>query len=162
MNTAHRNHRNAVLVVAIGLVLTATSAAAQEMDHSQHQMPPTRTEPAKPKPKPKPASDRNGQTNAGTSVSSDDHANMQHDPDAPPNTVQDADGMPGMDHGAMQHDAMQGMDHGTARPENASQVPQNNTKPMSGMDHGAMQGMDHSAMGDSDPPPTEPRQPMPP
>lgn len=106
MNTAHRNHRNAVLVVAIGLVLTATSAAAQEMDHSQHQMPPTRTEPAKPKPKPKPASDRNGQTNAGTSVSSDDHANMQHDPDAPPNTVQDADGMPGMDHGAMQ-----GMDH---------------------------------------------------
>lgn len=162
MNNAHRNHRNAVLVVAIGLVLTATSAAAQEMDHSQHQMPPMRTEPAKPKPKPKPASDRNDQTNAGTSVSSDDHANMQHDPAASPDAEQDADGMPGMDHGAMQHDAMQGMDHGTARPENTSQVPQNDTKPMSGMDHGAMQGTDHSAMGDSDPSPTEPRQPIPP
>ena len=155
MNTAHRNHRNAVLVVAIGLVLTATSAAAQQMDHSQHQMPPARTEPAKPKPKP--ASDRDDKTNAGTSASSGDHANMQHDRAVPPSTKQDADDMSGMDHSAM-------------RPENAPQAPRKDTEPMSGMDHSAMQGMDHSAMqgvdhgamGHAGSAPTEPRQPIPP
>jgi copper resistance protein B len=160
MNATHRNHRNAMLVIAIGLVLTATSAAAQQMDHSQHQMPPTRTEPAKPKPKP--AIARDDKTNAGTSASSGDHATMQHDPAVPPGTKQDADGMSGMDHGAMQDDAMQGMDHSATQPENASQAPQNDTKPMSDMDHGAMQGMDYGAMGRAGPAPTEPRQPIPP
>lgn len=95
-----------MLVVAIGLALTATSAAAQQMDHSQHQMPPKRTEPVKPKPKPKPAIARDDKTNAETSASSGDHANMQHDPAVPTDTGQDADDMSGMDHGAMQ-----GMDH---------------------------------------------------
>lgn len=175
MNTTHRNHRAAMLVVAIGLVLAATSAAAQQVDHSQHKMPPTCTEQTKSKPKPKPATARDGKTNAGTSATIGDHVNTQHDPAVPPDTKQDADimsgidhdamqqdAMQGMDHDAMQHDAMQGMDHSATQPENASQDPQNDIKPMSDIYHGAMQSMDHSDMGHDGPAPTEPRQPIPP
>ncbi|MGM0952338.1 MAG: copper resistance system multicopper oxidase [Pseudomonadota bacterium] len=66
-------------------------------------------------------------------------------------TMADMAGMPGMDHGDMDHgdmSASEGMDHSSMENMDDSN--------MKDMDHGSMDGMDHSSMGGDDGQPSDP------